>query len=123
MLSVWCVLSSAVVGVVAVVCGLWLAVHAPTHQHGPEYVDYPWVVAAVQRVEWDPRLPFAEAVAERGEPVILYHTVVDNWRARHLWNESYFVEHTPIFTGVQKHSSKTFSYFHADHPFSSEVVR
>ena len=52
------------------------------------------------------------------EPVILYNTVVDKWRARSLWNIDYLVNNVKEFNGVQKHVNKTFSYFHENRPMS-----
>jgi hypothetical protein len=57
-------------------------------------------------------------ISQLEEPVILSNTIVEQWRARRLWNPEYFIQQTPHFNGVQKHHDKTFSYFHEDRPMS-----
>jgi hypothetical protein len=54
--------------------------------------------------------------------VILYNTIVDEWKAKKEWTPAYFMQHTPTFEKVQKHSAPTFSYFHDNHPMSSNYI-
>ena len=97
---------------------------------GPEYIPYDFVKAEVPRIEMDPDdTTFAEKVlisfpiilpqiASKHEPVILFNTITQKWRALEKWNPDYISKNTPILKGVQRHDDKTFNYFHETRPFT-----
>jgi len=79
---------------------------------------YSFVHGSVKRVPWRSGVErFASQVAKEGLPVVLEG--FSDWDALALWNPEYFSQHFPILTNVQKHSNRTFYYFHSSKPMSS----
>ena len=82
------------------------------------------VEKSVEILRWPKYKPFADFVAQKGEPIVLRNTFVDDWPARSLWNPSYLRNRLLRLTGIYVNRNRWFGpYYDVTRPLAHLATR